>query len=214
MTSQPTTFQPLRYRFVPAANHPAAYTLLLLHGTGGDENDLLDVGRQLMPSANLLGIRGNVLENRATNRFFKRTAEGVFDEDDLRFRTQELKQFVDSLAEKEGFDPSKLLVLGYSNGANIAGGLLMLYPNWLKGAVLWRPMLPLHNQKLGHSAGTQVLMTSAQQDQYFRPVEMNHYEQLLAENGFIVTHHLLPGGHNLSRKDVDLTLEWLSTRFH
>lgn len=203
----------LHYRFVPAPHPHDAFTLLLLHGTGGNENDLLDVGQQLMPQANLLGLRGNVLENGVVNRFFKRTADGVFDEEDLRFRTHELKEFVDTLAPKVGFDPQKLVALGYSNGANIAGGLLMLYPSWLKGAILWRPMLPFRNQAPGQSDGTQVLMTSAAQDHYFRPVDMNIYEQLLSEKGFRVTHHLLPGGHNLSRRDLDLTQEWLATRF-
>src|SRR5438045_5914803 len=115
------------HRFVPAQKTPARRILLLLHGTGGNENDLLPLGRDLDPSAALLSPRGKVLEN-GRPRFFRRLAEGVFDEEDLVRRTHELADFISEAAAQYGFDAAKVVAVGYSNGANIAGSFLLLRP--------------------------------------------------------------------------------------
>ncbi|MFN8354078.1 MAG: hypothetical protein U0Y10_06530 [Spirosomataceae bacterium] len=199
-------FQSLHYQFIPAENPVESPTMLLLHGTGGDETDFLRLG--IFAGANLLGVRGNVLEDGTTTRFFRRTAEGVFDEADLQFRTHELAHFLNNVAAQEGFDLANLFAMGYSNGANMAGALLLLYPSLLKGAALWRPMLPFHTEQIAPSAGGKVLMISGQQDFYYRPDSMHHYEQLLSRNGFEVESHVLPTGHNLVRQDLALTEAW------
>jgi predicted esterase len=129
-------------KFVPArpsVAHPV--TLLLLHGTGGDENDLLPLGDELWPGAALLGVRGKVLEN-GMPRFFRRIAEGVFDVEDLKYRTEELVQFIKAASERYHFSTKKLIAIGYSNGANIAASLILLHPHYFAAAVLFRAMVP------------------------------------------------------------------------
>ena len=121
--------------------NPEKPTLLLLHGTGGNEYDLLPLGEKIDREANVLSVRGNVLEN-GMPRFFRRLAEGVFDEEDLIFRTKELNEFLDEASARYGFDRSNIVAVGYSNGANIAGSLLFHYRDALKGAILHHPMVP------------------------------------------------------------------------
>src|SRR5690349_13586240 len=128
------------HRYLPP-NGDDPRTLLLLHGTGGDENDLIQLGQMLAPDAGLLSPRGTVLENGAP-RFFRRLAEGVFDLDDLRARTQHLIEFVEAAAEKYGFDPAHVTAAGFSNGANIAGSVLLTSPDTFSSAILFRPMVP------------------------------------------------------------------------
>jgi len=142
-------FTPLKYIYRPA-EHTAHYTLLLLHGTGGNETDLFPLAAQLGSNYNLLGVRGNVSEG-GMPRFFRRLGMGVFDEQDLHFRTDELVASIKAIAAKEGFDPAKVIALGYSNGANIAGATLIKYPGFLAGAILYRPMRPFSSIE---SAGT------------------------------------------------------------
>ena len=141
-------FQPMKYIYKASAN-AGAYTLLLLHGTGGNETDLLPLADNFGDKYNILSVRGNISEN-GMPRFFKRLGMGVFDEQDLAFRTDELATFVKQLASNEGFDVAKVIALGYSNGANIAGAMLINYPDFLAGAILYRPMQPyedIHSQK-------------------------------------------------------------------
>ncbi len=133
-------FQPMHYIYKPSGK-PNARTLLLLHGTGGDERDLLPISESFGENFNVLSLRGNVSEN-GMPRFFKRLGMGIFDEKDLEFRTNEMIAFIKEISEKEGFDTSKIIALGYSNGANIAGASLFLQPNFLAGAILFRPMQP------------------------------------------------------------------------
>src|SRR5215207_5564250 len=134
------------HQFVPA-QADGAPTLLLLHGTGGNEHDLLDLGRALYPRAALLSPRGQVREN-GMPRFFRRLAEGVFDLDDLRRRTADLAAFIAAASAAYGFDPRRVIAVGYSNGANIAASLLLLYPAALAGAVLFHAMVPLVPEEL------------------------------------------------------------------
>ena len=202
-------FHPLRYRFLPAPNRAEAPTLLLLHGTGGDENDLIPVGQQLVPHFNLLSVRGNVLENGAP-RFFRRLAMGVFDEDDVRFRANELVDFLQKIAQLEGFEEKNVVALGYSNGANMAGALLLLHPDVLAGAALWRAMLPLQNPGTPvASNGASVLLLSGSSDPYYQPEGMQRYEQWLTESGFQPEHQVLNAGHGLVRADFQQTGAWL-----
>jgi len=115
--------------------------MLMLHGTGGDERDLLPLGRELRPGAALLGVRGKVLEN-GMPRFFRRFAEGVLDVEDLESRTEELAHFIDGASERYDFSKKKLIVVGYSNGANIAARLVLLHPHYLAAAILFRAIVP------------------------------------------------------------------------
>src|SRR5947207_11707636 len=129
--------------FVPGSS---SRTLLLLHGTGGNERDLIPLGRELDPNAALLSPRGKVLEN-GMPRFFRRLAEGVFDLEDLKYRTNELSDFVTAAGKHYGFATDQLVAVGYSNGANIAASMLLLRPQLLPSAILFRAMVPLHPQK-------------------------------------------------------------------
>lgn len=205
-------FQPLKYIYKASANADA-YTILLLHGTGGNENDLLPLAANFGNCYNILSVRGNVSEN-GMPRFFKRLGMGVFDEQDLDFRTDELVAFVKAAAVQEGFDSTKVIALGYSNGANIAGAALVKYPDFLAGAVLYRPMQPFKTLK---SAGTgnavPVFFSSGIADPTIEPSATPIYVLALEELGFKVRYHELPTGHNLTMDDVTLSAEWLNENF-
>jgi len=190
-------------------------TLLLLHGTGGDENDLLAVGRILAPGANLLSPRGKVLEN-GMNRFFRRFAEGVFDFEDIRYRAGELAGFVDEACREYALDPGRVLAAGYSNGANIAAALLLLYPGVLAGGVLFRAMVPVPPEPAGArapaplSAPVPVLIANGRRDPIAPPQEAERLAALLRQDGADVTLRWHPGGHELTRPDVDAARDWLA----
>ena len=137
-------------------------TLLLLHGTGGNEESLLALGAELMPGASLLSPRGRVLEG-SMPRFFRRLAEGVFDQEDLAIRTRELAAFIKVAAARYRFDPGLTTAVGYSNGANIAASLLLSSPGLLPSAVLFRAMVPFETTPHGLE-GTRVLMATGRHD--------------------------------------------------
>jgi len=206
-------FQPLKYIYKPSGN-PEAYTLLLLHGTGGDENDLMSLASNVSNTVNVLSVRGNVDEN-GMPRFFKRLGMGIFDEKDLDFRTDELVAFVRDIAVKEGFDSSKVIALGYSNGANIAGAALVKYPDFLAGAILYRPMQPFSKIEDADKAQMckPVFFSSGKADPTIQPFATPKYVQLLKDRGFKVDFHDLPTGHNLTMEDVKLSAEWLNENF-
>ena len=200
-----------QYRYIPADQDTVtAPTLLLLHGTGGDENDLIDLGRELLPTANLLSPRGKVLEN-GMPRFFKRFAEGIFDQEDLRFHTDELAQFVSLAAAKLGFDAKKVIAVGFSNGANIAASLLLICPETLAGAVLFRAMVPLEPHYIPKLNGTQVLLSEGRDDPFVPCENAERLDELLREAGANVTLIWQPGGHNLTQGDVDQAKTWLGS---
>lgn len=140
-------------------SNPSAPTILLLHGTGGTETDLLPLAELVSPESNVLGVRGNVSEH-GMPRFFRRLAEGVFDIEDLIFRTRELHEFLDEAAEQYGFDRRNIVAIGYSNGANIAGSLLFHYADSLRGAILHHPMVPLRDVVLPDLAGSPVFIAA------------------------------------------------------
>lgn len=197
------------HSFVPAQELDSSFTLLLLHGTGGNERDLLPLGRSLAPGAALLSPRGKVLEN-GMPRFFRRLAEGVFDLDDLRFRTQELTDFVEAASAVYSFDPSKVIAVGYSNGANIAASILLLRPRLLAGAVLFRPMVPLVPETLPDLSGISVFISAGRVDPIVPQEQTERLVTLLQDCGADVTLHWQNGGHTLSAQEVDEAKEWLS----
>ena len=197
------------HRYVPARRADAP-TLLLLHGTGGDETDLLPLGEVLAPGAGLLSPRGQVLEH-GLPRFFRRLAEGVFDLDDLRMRTHELAAFVAAAAAAYGFDPRRVIAVGYSNGANIAASLLLTHPGVFSGAVLFHAQVPLEPQEAPNLMGVPVFLTGGRADPIVRPAETERLAALLREAGANVTLCWQPNGHTLSPREVDEARRWLAT---
>jgi phospholipase/carboxylesterase len=180
--------------------------LLLLHGTGGDERDLLPLGRMVAPGESLLSPRGRVLEG-AMPRFFRRLAEGVFDEADLTARTHELADFIE--AARRRYDLPAPIALGFSNGANIASSLLLLRPGTLAGAVLLRAMSPFATPPKAALAGKRVLILSGALDPIIPADNAARLADTLSKSGASVEHRTLPTGHGLSQADANLTREWL-----
>jgi predicted esterase len=183
--------------------------LLLLHGTGGDENDLIPLGRELIPGAGLLSPRGKVLEHGAP-RFFRRLAEGVFDVEDLRLRAHELADFVAAAASTYDFDLKRVAAVGYSNGANIAAAVLLLRPEILESAVLLRAMVPLVPDRLPDLSGVGVFISSGRQDPIVGPEHPVHLASLLNQAGADVTLLWQPSGHELIAADIQRARAWLA----
>ena len=186
---------------------PSAPTLLLLHGTGGNEHDLLPLARMINPASSVLSVRGNVLEN-GMPRFFRRLAEGVFDEQDLIFRTQELHDFLDQAANEHGFDRQNVVAAGYSNGANIAASLMFHYQDALKGAILYHPMVPRRGVQLPDLQGTPVFIGAGKNDPICPPQETEELSRLLQEAGAPVTLHWEAYGHQLTEREVQASAAW------
>lgn len=186
--------------------NPAKPTLLLLHGTGGNELDLLPLAGMIDEEASVLSVRGNVLEN-GMPRFFRRLAEGIFDEEDLVLRTQELNQFLDDCSQKYEFDRDNIIAIGYSNGANIAASLLFHYQHALKAAILHHPMVP-RRIELPDLIGTNVFIAAGTNDPICSPLESKELQALLQEAGATVTLHWENRGHQLTREEVDAAAKW------
>jgi phospholipase/carboxylesterase/glyoxalase family protein len=202
------------YRFVPPPEGHPKSTLLLLHGTGGDEQDLIPLGRQLLPGAALLSPRGRVLEH-GMPRFFRRLAEGVFDLDDLKRQTDALAQFVGRASREYGLDENKIIAVGYSNGANIAASVLLTYPKVLARAILFRPMVPFRpgvdpDTTAPDLKDVPVLLAAARHDQIVAPQQTSELSAILVKAGARVTTHWHPGGHELGSDDVAAAKDWLS----
>ncbi|PLS18161.1 carboxylesterase [Bacillus sp. M6-12] len=184
-------------------------TLLLLHGTGGTENDLLPLAGMIDKDANVLSVRGNVSEN-GMPRFFKRLAEGVFDIEDLIFRTKELNDFLDEAAEQHNFDRENIIAVGYSNGANIAASLFFHYKDALKGAILHHPMVPRRGIELPDLSGKKVFMAAGKNDPICPAQETIDLQQLLEGAGASVTVHWENFGHQLTRSEAEAAASWYS----
>jgi phospholipase/carboxylesterase len=195
--------------FVPAEK-PTSPTLLMLHGTGGDERDLVPLGTELWPGAALLGVRGKVLEN-GMPRFFRRFAEGVFDVDDLKSRTDELAQFIDAAAERYQFSRRKLFAVGYSNGANIAASLILLHPHYLAGAILFRAMMPFVPDLIRDFRHLSVFIGAGRLDPVVPSGQVQELAAILESGGADTTVSWSPGGHELGDDDVKAAKTWLST---
>jgi phospholipase/carboxylesterase len=194
--------------YQPATSADAP-TLLLLHGTGGDERDLLGLGPALSPGAGILSPRGQVLE-RGMPRFFRRLAEGVFDLEDLRKRTDDLANFVTKAAAQYGFDPARVIAAGFSNGANIAASLLLLRPEVLSGAILFRAMVPLVPDPLATREGRHALLSNGAADPLISAAETDRLAALLGAAGVDVTVRIQRAGHELTPHDVTQAREWLA----
>ena len=193
------------HRFEPATEKGVP-PLLLLHGTGGDENDLIDLGRIVAPGGALLSPRGKVLEG-GMPRFFRRLAEGVFDEDDVRRRANELADFVSEARAAYGLPAP--IALGFSNGANFAAATLLLRPEALAGAVLLRAMVPLSQSPAADLSGKPVLILSGSMDPMVPAANAGRLASLLKGAQADVEHRTLPTGHSLSQADVTLTRDFL-----
>jgi predicted esterase len=196
------------YHAAASAEDP---TFLVLHGTGGNEEDLLPLARLIDPRAGVLSPRGKVLE-RGMPRFFRRLAEGVFDIDDLKFRTSELAEFVVAAAAQYGFDPTRVIAAGFSNGANIAASLMLLRPGVLRAAILFSPMVPLQPPSLPDLQGVDVFLCAGRTDPIVDPENAQRLADILRESGARITLRWKPGGHELTRADVDAARDWYSQR--
>jgi phospholipase/carboxylesterase/glyoxalase family protein len=196
------------HRFVAPSAAGPGITLLLLHGTGGDENDLIPLGQELLPGAALLSPRGKALEN-GMPRFFRRLAEGVFDQEDLKRQTGELNRFVTSASGKYRLQDSKIIAVGYSNGANIAASILLTHPGLLSGAVLFRPMVPFRPSQPPDLRDLPVLLAAARRDQIVPPQQTSELARILEAAGARVSIHWHEGGHELGADDVAAAKQWL-----
>jgi len=193
------------HEFVPG---PSNGTLLLLHGTGGNERDLIPLGRELDPNAPLLSPRGKVLEN-GMPRFFRRLAEGVFDLEDLKNRTNELADFVAAAAQHYEFARDNVVAVGYSNGANIAASMLLLRPEILRGAVLFRAMIPLVPENLPDLSSVRIWIGAGSEDSIIPASETQRLVELLRSAGADVTIRFFSAGHSLTKSDIETAGRWL-----
>lgn len=195
------------HRYVPA-QQPDAATLLLLHGTGGDEHDLVGLGRALHPDAALLSPRGQVSELGA-NRWFRRLAEGVFDTDDLLARTDQLASFVTAAVARYRLDTTPLVAVGFSNGANIGATLLLRHPSVLRAAVLFAPMVPLADPPRADLSGVGVFLAAGRADPIAVPQQAQQLADQLIDRGAAVELHWHPGGHGIDPTNVAQARAWL-----
>jgi predicted esterase len=200
------------HHFEPATDPAARTLLLMLHGTGGNEQDLLPLGRMLAPRAALLSPRGDVLEN-GMPRFFRRLAEGVFDLDDLRARTAAIADWIPVAAKHHGADPGRVVAVGFSNGANIAASVLLLRPDVLAGAVLLSPMVPLEPEVPPALGGRPVLIAYGRMDPIAPPAQAERLATLLRAAGADVTVAPFDGGHTVTPGTLRTAQEWLTRRF-
>ena len=196
------------HRYVPPQNG-SRRVLLLLHGTGGDESDLLPLGRELDAEAGLLSPRGKVLENGAP-RFFRRFAEGVFDEEDVVRRANELADFIGAAATEYDFAPEYMTALGYSNGANIAAAIMLLRPGVIRQAVLFRAMVPLAEPPQADLTGTSVLISAGRHDQIIPLENVQRLTSLLQRAGATVELEVQQASHGLVQNDLAAAKRFLS----
>lgn len=187
-------------------------TLLLLHGTGGNEDDLLPLGEMLAPGAARLSPRGQVLEN-GMPRFFRRLAEGVFDVPDLKKRTDDLAEFVESAVRAYAIDRTRLVAVGFSNGANVAASLLLRHPGVLGGAILVRAMVPYVPEVLPEIPGTPILLAAGRTDPLSPPEQTETLADLFRRSGADVEIAWSPSGHTIARDDLAAAGAWLGKKF-
>ena len=201
------------HRFVPRTNAESAHTVLLLHGTGGDEHDLISVGQAIAPGAALLSPRGPVLENGAP-RFFRRISEGRFDPQEIRARAAELAGFVRAATAEYDLSPSSIVALGYSNGANIASSLMFLDPGILSAAILFRPMVVLEPESENELAGAGVFIGAGRLDAVVPSDQPERLADMLRLRGASVTVRWQLAGHNLVPADIADAARWFEMHAH
>ena len=188
-------------------------TLVLLHGTGGNEEDLILLGKELEPTASILSPRGKVLEN-GMPRFFRRLAEGVFDIEDLKFRTYELADFLQKCSLHYRFDLNQTIAVGFSNGANIGASILLLRSEVLQGAILFRAMVPLVPNTLPDLSNKKILLSEGLQDPIVSRTEAENLYRLFQKANANITLKWQSSGHNLIQDDLIISKEWISNNFH
>ena len=198
-----------RHRYLPGAPGAGGVTLLLLHGTGGDESDLIPIGQSLAPGAALLSPRGRVLEN-GMPRFFRRLAEGVFDLQDLQVQTAAIAQFIAAASQKYSLQLNRMVAVGYSNGANIASSVLLSNPGLLTAAVLFRPMVPYVPQSRPNLRGLDILIAAGNRDPIASLGETKRLAGIFEAGGATVSMHWHQGGHELGKDDLDAAAGWIS----
>jgi predicted esterase len=198
------------HQFIPASTRPDQVTLLLLHGTGGNEEDLIPLGRELYPRSAILSPRGKVLES-GMPRFFRRLAEGVFDVEDLKFRTHELADFVEGASKVYKFNLRYVISIGYSNGANIASSLLLIHPEIITSAVLFRAMVPFMPEKVPNLSGKNIFIGAGQYDPIVPREQTKTLFDLFKKAGAnVVLHFQENSGHELGYDEISAAKEWLS----
>lgn len=200
------------HRYIPGTGPAAAVTLLLLHGTGGDGDSLLQLGDTLRQGSTLLSPTGPVLEN-GMPRFFRRLAEGVFDQDDLLRRTDDLAQFVRDACVAYALDPARIVAVGFSNGANIAASVLLKHPGVLAGAALFRPMVPFTRDTPVAAPSAPVFLANGLLDPIVPLENADRLARLLQSAGYEVSTHRDPAGHELTMGDVRAARAWMQTHF-
>jgi phospholipase/carboxylesterase len=189
-------------------------TLVLLHGTGGNEEDLIFLGKELEPNASILSPRGKVLEN-GMPRFFKRLAEGVFDIEDLKLRTHELADFIQKCSLHYKFDLKQTIVVGFSNGANIAASILLLRPDILQGAILFRAMVPLiPDEPLPNLSSKKILLSAGLNDPIVAKTETENLFRLFQKTNADITLKWQHSSHNLIQDDLIIAKDWILNKFH
>jgi predicted esterase len=197
------------HRFVPAEDKASAETLIVLHGTGGDENDLIGIGQTIAPGAAILSPRGNVLENGAP-RFFKRLAEGVFDAREVRSRGEELARFIRAAILKYGLNPERIFALGFSNGANVASTVMFIEPGLLRGAILLRPMVVFEPDERPDLSAAGVLISAGRMDPIVPTESVERLVELFETSHAEVTLRWQLAGHNLLPSEIREAAEWLA----
>ncbi len=201
------------HKFFAGNEGHEAYPLILFHGTGGDENDLIYMASQLSPRSPVLAPRGSVMEG-SSPRFFRRLEKGVFDMEDLLFRTDEMAEFLGQAARKYGFNLSKALAVGYSNGANIAASILLRHPGLIAGGILFRPMLPYSVEGCIALHGRHVLILSGEDDETVPMSQAVALAETLESSGGRVRHEILPVGHEITDEDLQQARTWISRLKH
>ncbi|MFL6590831.1 MAG: alpha/beta hydrolase [Chthoniobacterales bacterium] len=196
------------HRFIPSPHDDASRVLLLLHGTGGDEDDMVPLGRDLDPAAALLSLRGNVLEN-GMPRFFRRLSEGVFDEADVVRRANELADFIGLAAKQYHFEPDRMTAVGYSNGANVAAAVLLLRPGTITSAILFRAMVPLNPAVQPNLNGTRALICSGNRDPIIPVENVERLAAMLREAGAEISHRFEETSHQLVFSEIETARKWL-----
>ena len=197
------------HRFVPTEDSSSGETLIVLHGTGGDENDLVGIGQTVAPGAAILSPRGNVTENGA-QRFFKRLAEGVFDPKEVRSRAEELARFIRAAIVSYGLDSTRIYALGYSNGANVASTVMFRDPRLIQGAILFRPMLVFDPEEKNDLSGSSVFISAGRMDPIVPVTSVERLVELFESRHAEVTLKWQLTGHNLVPSEVREASDWLA----
>jgi predicted esterase len=197
------------HRFRPSSAPGSPDTILVLHGTGGNEDDLVGIAQTVAPGAAVISPRGKVLEGGAP-RFFRRLAEGVFDPAEVRARGDELAKFIRAATKRYSLDSKRVFALGYSNGANIASTVMMLDPGVIRAAILLRPMLVFEPEEKNDLSGTAVFVSAGRVDPIVPTASVDKLVELLETRGAEVTLKWQLGGHNLVPSEVKEAEDWLT----